>query len=156
MTSFFSSKPEPTGKTPEQILGLNASKEKKEKKVAAKKRKEPKAPKSVRTPEIPDLDTFVGYARETYQNELKIDFSPFSYALEAKYHTWKEAGWKDGYGKPIQNWRMKLRNTIPYLKPIYNGNSTPQRGAKPYHDTRISGITAAMDPRPTPEFTDDF
>lgn len=75
----------------------------------------------------PDLDTFVTQAREIYQNEIKIDFTPYEFAVKAKYQSWIDAGWKDGNKKPIQNWINKLRNTIPHLKPIYGThNNTKQ------------------------------
>lgn len=88
----------------------------KEKKVAPKKEKE--------IP--PDLDTFIHQAREIYQNEIKIDFSPYEFAVRSKYQSWLDAGWKDGNKKPISNWKNKLRNTIPHLKPIYGTYNTRQ------------------------------
>lgn len=96
------------------------------KKVAQKKER----------PEPPDLDDFVKYARETYENDLKRDFSPFEFAVRSKYESWISAGWKDGNGKPILNWKSKLKNTIPHLKAIYNnGTSNINR-----HNTgKISG-----------------
>ena len=88
---------------------LVAEKEKR-KKVAQKKEKELK----------PDLDTFIEYARLVYQNELKIDFSPFIFAVTSKFNDWNDSGWNDGNGKPILSWKNKLRNSIPYFKPINN------------------------------------
>ncbi|MGU3377379.1 DUF4373 domain-containing protein [Chryseobacterium sp. M5A1_1a] len=73
----------------------------------------------------PDLETFVDFARSIYQNELKLDFSLFEFAVRAKYESWNDAGWKDGHKKPIQVWKNKLRSLIPYFKPIYkNGQSS--------------------------------
>lgn len=86
----------------------------KEKKVAQKKEKA----------QPPDLDTFVMQAKEIYQNELKLDFSPYEFAVRSKYQSWLDSGWKDGNKKPILNWINKLRNTIPHLKPIYGTNNT--------------------------------
>ena len=82
------------------------------KKVAQKKEKELK----------PDLDTFIEYARLVYQNELKIDFSPFIFAVTSKFNDWNDSGWNDGNGKPILSWKNKLRNSIPYFKPINNNS----------------------------------
>lgn len=82
------------------------------KKVAQKKEKEIK----------PDLDTFIDYARLVYQNELKIDFSPFIFAVTSKFNDWNDSGWNDGNGKPILSWKNKLRNSIPYFKPINNNS----------------------------------
>lgn len=79
----------------------------------------------------PDLDSFLNVAREIYQNELKVDFTPYSFAVTAKYNSWVEAGWKDGHKKPIEGWKNKLRNVIPYLKPFnqnsQNGSSQARR-----------------------------
>lgn len=36
-------------------------------------------------------------------------------ALQAKYNTWVEDGWRDGYGNAIKNWKNKLRSTLPHL-----------------------------------------
>ena len=82
------------------------------KKVSQKKEKEIK----------PDLDTFIDYARLVYQNELKIDFSPFIFAVTSKFNDWNDSGWNDGNGKPILSWKNKLRNSIPYFKPINNNS----------------------------------
>ena len=87
-------------------------KEEKEEKIAQKKEKELK----------PDLDTFIDYARLVYQNELKIDFSPFIFAVTSKFNDWNDSGWNDGNGKPILSWKNKLRNSIPYFKPINNNS----------------------------------
>ena len=59
------------------------------------------------------------YAKNIYIKKEK-DPEPFLHAIEARYDTWKDDGWKNGYGKPINNWKNTLRNTLPYLKPIYN------------------------------------
>ena len=58
---------------------------------------------------IPTLEEFLQYA----------DMSPdFKYPLTAKYEQWVAEGWKDGHGKKIKNWKTKLKNTIPYLRPF--------------------------------------
>lgn len=58
---------------------------------------------------IPTLQEFLNYA----------DMSPdFKYPLTAKYEQWVAEGWKDGHGKKIKNWKTKLKNTIPYLRPF--------------------------------------
>lgn len=78
-------------------------------------------------PQPPNLETFLLYAQEVYQEELKIDYQPYDFTVRAKYQSWIDAGWKDGNKNPIQNWKSKLKNTIPHLKPIYgkfNSNST--------------------------------
>lgn len=102
------------------------------------------APKKER-PEPPDLDTFIQYAKETYQNDLKRDFSPFAFAVQSKYESWMSAGWKDGNGKAINNWKTKLKNTIPHLKAIYKNGSA--------NNTRINGRSSITPGTVTPEFT---
>lgn len=73
------------------------------------------------TPAIPSEIDFLAY----YELELSAMFPNLSFSVKAKYEAWKDAGWKDGNGKKIANWKSKLKNTIPYLKPIA-GNSKPQ------------------------------
>lgn len=109
----------------------------KRKKVAQKKEK----------PEPPDLDTFVSHAKEIYQNELKMDFSLYEFAVRAKYQSWIDAGWKDGHKKPIQAWKNKLRNLIPYLKPIY-GKSNKNNSGTGFTKTAIAGSNAATGKTP--------
>lgn len=59
---------------------------------------------------IPALDEFLKYGIENSTQNHKS-------AIELKYKAWFEAGWKDGHGKKIKNWKSKLLNTIPHLKP---------------------------------------
>lgn len=58
---------------------------------------------------IPPLKEFIDYAKEK-----KADVN--TELLGLKYEAWKVAGWKDGNGKTIVNWKSKLLNTLPYLK----------------------------------------
>ena len=53
-----------------------------------------------------------------YCKTISVYNSNLDYHLEGKYNEWVEQGWKDGYGKPIKNWKTKFRNIIPYLKPM--------------------------------------
>lgn len=65
--------------------------------------------------EIPDYQLFLDYfksLKQVYKPELE-------FSLQSKYETWVENGWKDGNGKKIVNWKTKLKNTIPFLRPIY-------------------------------------
>lgn len=91
--------------------------------VNPEEEKRKKVPQKKEKPKPPDLETFLHWGEEIYQNELKLDFSRYSFALEAKYKTWQDSGWKDGHGNPIKNFKNKLRNIIPHLKPIPNGQS---------------------------------
>lgn len=60
---------------------------------------------------IPTLEEFLAYAKtlDLYEESLIPH-------LKIKYETWEENNWTNGYGKPIINWKMTLKNTIPYLK----------------------------------------
>ena len=66
---------------------------------------------------IPTGDEFLEYCREV----LKEKYQPLEFSLKAKYMAWVEGGWKDGHGKKIINWKTKILNTIPFLKPENNG-----------------------------------
>lgn len=66
-------------------------------------------------------------AREKFLSfckSLNIDFDRLKETIEAKYDTWVKAGWKDGNGKPIDDYEQKIINTLPYLKPMPT-KSTP-------------------------------
>lgn len=99
-------------------------------------------------PEPPDIETFTEFAKEIYQNELKLDFSLYEFAIRAKYNSWHDAGWKDGHKKPIQAWKNKLRNVIPFLKPIYGkSNSNNANNGSGYNRTggnKIDGTTQLL------------
>lgn len=83
------------------------SSEKEKKKVAPKKKSDP--------PDIPSLEEFMVYAK-TWMEEFGKDYSGKRAQLISKYEAWKNAGWKDGFNKPIKDWKSKIRNTEPHLK----------------------------------------
>lgn len=60
---------------------------------------------------FPSLLEFCDYAKSK-----SSDYELFKKALFLKYEAWKEAGWVDGNGKKIKNWKTTLLNTIPHLK----------------------------------------
>lgn len=62
---------------------------------------------------IPDQIEFLNYCKEV----LKEKYQPLEFSLKAKYDSWVENKWKDGNGSQIKNWKTKIRNTIPFLKP---------------------------------------
>ncbi|CAA7196722.1 DUF6291 domain-containing protein [Chryseobacterium potabilaquae] len=75
---------------------------------------------------IPEYDEFWGYTeRYIISNNLGPPEN-WKIPIEAKYNAWKENGWKDGNGKSINNWKTKIQNTIPFLRPIKNGQTTYQ------------------------------
>lgn len=51
---------------------------------------------------------------------LNEKYNPLEFSLKAKYQAWVNNKWKDGNDKIIKNWKTKINNTIPYLKPMYN------------------------------------
>lgn len=69
---------------------------------------------------IPARDEFINYCVEK-----KPDVDPIHAGL--KFDAWVEAGWKDGYNKPIKNWKAKANNTIPHLKTKEGKRTTSQR-----------------------------
>lgn len=59
--------------------------------------------------------------REEFLNHCKTlttKFEEYKYSFGMKYDTWVADGWKDGNGKKIKNWKLKISNTLPYLKPF--------------------------------------
>jgi len=68
---------------------------------------------------IPNQEEFLLYCKEIIENDLKSNYEEYEFSLKAKYQTWVDAGWKDGYGKPIKVWKSKIKNTFPHLKKTY-------------------------------------
>lgn len=98
---------------------------------------------------IPSMEEFTTYALDYIeQKKIKGTREQWKPTIETKYEAWKDAGWKDGYGKPIANWKLKIQSTIPYLKPHYgitnNGNnnyhhaSSTQRNAPSTNGVAVS------------------
>lgn len=59
--------------------------------------------------------------------EKGFDYEGLSFALEAKFDSWDDNGWRDGFNKPIKNWKTKIRNVMPFLKAmkVKNDNDFP-------------------------------
>lgn len=70
---------------------------------------------------IPEFSEFKDYA---ISNQFNTDIK----RLEFKYKSWIEAGWIDGNGNKITNWKSKLLNTLPYLinQSIKESGQTPK------------------------------
>lgn len=92
------------GGRPKKPTGLSGLKNKPKK---ADKDKD----KDIEDINIPNFDDFRNYALSKKGN---LNFSHD--ALRLKYESWKVNNWKDGYNKPIKNWKTKLLNSLPYLK----------------------------------------
>ena len=80
------------------------------------KKKEKK--EEIELKEIPAFSDFEIYA---LIKEPKLNLK----SLKLKYDSWTENNWKDGNGKDIKNWKVKLLNTIPFLKVDEVSNSKP-------------------------------
>jgi hypothetical protein len=61
---------------------------------------------------------------------LDIDFDRLKETISAKYDTFVDDGWCNGYGKPITNWQNTIRNVIPHLKPMPTKIQNEQPKAK--------------------------
>lgn len=66
---------------------------------------------------IPALKEFLNYAIIVCK-KANLNYNEFQFAIESKYETWVQDGWKDGNGKIIKNWKTKFSNTLTHLKPI--------------------------------------
>ena len=78
---------------------------------------------------IPSEDEFLSFCKED-MTKNNLVFEHYEYSLKSKYSSWHENGWKDGNNKPIKSWKAKIRNTIPFLKPIKT--LSPQNGHNTY------------------------
>jgi hypothetical protein len=85
----------------------NAIKERKGKEIKGKERKESK----------PSIDEFLSFCKDDMIKN-GMNFPLYEYSLKSKFLSWVENDWKDGNNKPIKSWKSKIRNTIPFLKPI--------------------------------------
>jgi len=75
---------------------------------------------------IPEEEEFVLHCKELLQDR----FPAYEFSLRSKYRTWVDDGWKDGFKKPIKNWKNKIANTLPYLKPTPNANTRTDKYAE--------------------------
>lgn len=61
-----------------------------------------------------DVDIFLAHCKSF----LGEKYQSLEYSLRAKHEAWVSDGWKDGNGKKIKNWKTKIKNTVPFLKPM--------------------------------------
>ena len=66
---------------------------------------------------MPPLKEFLEYCKKNLEQN-KFIYTEYEYSLKSKYETWVANGWKDGHNKQIKDWKGKIRNTIPFLRPI--------------------------------------
>ena len=63
------------------------------------------------------IGEFLEFAKEEFL-KIGLSYENYEYAIKSKFESWESQDWKDGHGKPIKNWKLKLKNVIPFLKPI--------------------------------------
>jgi len=64
---------------------------------------------------IPTIESFVEYGLEKASaNGLMVS----KRSLTMKYEAWKEAGWINGNGQEIRNWKSSLLNTLQHLNDV--------------------------------------
>jgi len=85
---------------------------------------------------IPSENDFLKYCKEVVENDLKAIYSEYEFSLKAKYQTWVDAGWKDGYGKKIKVWKTKIKNTLPHLKKTYTKSNVDILKSSSLHDNQ--------------------
>lgn len=66
--------------------------------------------KQINNKQVPELSEFFDYAKT-----LEIYKPTLDYSIKAKYESWVDNKWKDGHNKEIKNWKVKIKNTLPYL-----------------------------------------
>lgn len=79
-----------------------------------KQRKEEKEEEKELNNKIPSVEEFLTYCKTIKE----FNYEEFEFSLKTKYETWVADGWKDGNGKKITNWKTKIKNTLPFLKPM--------------------------------------
>lgn len=79
----------------------------------AKDKEQDKDKDKIKDKDIPTEAEFLNYC----QTFLSGTYLSYEKSLKAKYLQWIENRWRDGYNKPIINWRTKAQNVVPFLKP---------------------------------------
>ena len=80
---------------------------------------------------IPQGEEFVSYC-VTKLEELNPEWTKgrATKAARLKYETYREAGWKDGNGKAIKNWKTKALNSLKFEKPWSYGTDEQDKPAQ--------------------------
>jgi len=84
----------------------------------------------------PNLEEFLSFCKDDMKKD-GMDYDSYEYSLKSKFLSWEENNWKDGNNKPIKSWKSKIRNTIPFLKPI-----KPSAPANSYQDKVNQAVKA--------------
>ena len=80
---------------------------------------------------IPEFVDFWQYTKNFISEKQIGNPDDYEIVVEAKYNQWRGNSWKDGNNKKISNWKTKIQNTLPYLKPIKNGKSNTNGKSEP-------------------------
>lgn len=92
-----------------------------------------KASKVKKNKHIPDISEFLKTGKEKCE-KAGLPFAHYKFSIQEKYNAWRDNNWRDGYNKPIKNWRNKLGNTLPYMKPTNKDKPIPPKiHTKKYH-----------------------
>ena len=68
------------------------------------------------------------YGCTEYAKTLENYIPELDYLIQEKYDSWLGNGWKNGYNKPITNWKSSIKNTMPFLQSeLQSGNATSQK-----------------------------
>jgi len=62
---------------------------------------------------IPTEQEFLEYCKSFLGNKMQS----YEFSIKAKYEQWVADKWVDGNGNKIKNWKTKIKNTVPHLKP---------------------------------------
>lgn len=123
-----------------EITPTQQEKEKEEEKeeVQGKEEVQEELPPKKSKKQIPSLDEFLNYVLTI--PEFAPKFESLKYSIQSKYEQWIENGWKDGHGNEIKQWKTKLKNTLPHLKPL----NTLQNGTTKSFEQRAEEFTARI------------
>lgn len=85
-------------------------------------------------PAIPTLEQFIDYGLEqASKHRLNVNRT----SLSMKYEAWKLNGWVNGNGKPINNWKSSLINTLKYIQETENGKPKEYQSEKDMQAAQI-------------------
>jgi hypothetical protein len=133
--------------TQSQTKGIIKEEIREEKKKEDERREEKKKT-------IPPLDDFLNFVFLIPEFSTKREALTFS--VTAKYDEWVANGWKDGFGKKIINWKLKIKNTLPFLKEIKNGTKQEQEQPKQLtFEERIAARVERMFPSDTQQTSNE-
>lgn len=71
-----------------------------------------------RNSNIPTFEEFVKYVQTLAMYNSELDSK-----IKTKYDEWVSKDWKNGIGRPITNWKMTLKNAIPFMMDNIDSNS---------------------------------